>query len=72
MRFITSLLAVVAVNAQYPVYTIDFDEPAETRYNKMFEDLREPLLEMENYWYSQIPEESRSIIEENMDLYASV
>jgi hypothetical protein len=48
---------------------IDFDQPPETRYNQMFEDLKVPLYEMENYWYAQIPAESRAIIEDNMDQY---
>ncbi len=60
----------LAMAKEYPVYVIDFDQPAETRYNKMFEDLKVPLLEMENYWYSVIPADSRAIIEDNMDLYA--
>jgi hypothetical protein len=55
------------VPTQYPTYTVDFDEPAATRYNKMFEDFKEPLLEMEQYWYGIIPEYARSIIRDNMD-----
>ena len=35
----------------------------------MFEDFKEPLVEMEQYWYSIIPEYARSIIRDNMDLY---
>jgi hypothetical protein len=46
---------------------VDFDEPAATRYNKMFEDFKEPLLEMEQYWYGIIPEYARSLIRDNMD-----
>jgi hypothetical protein len=54
------------LNHKLPVYVIDFDEPAETRYNKMFEDYKGPLLEMENYWYSVIPESCRKIIRDNI------
>ena len=60
-----------AQRTQYPVYVIDLGKPASVRYNKMFEDLKAPLLEMENFWYSMIPEESRQIIENNMDKYAA-
>lgn len=58
-----------AERRSYPVYVIDLDKPASLRYNKMFEDLKEPLLEMETFWYDQIPQESRLIIENNMDKY---
>ena len=72
-NFLSSVLMASVCRAlvptQYPVYTVDFDEPAATRYNKMFEDFKEPLVEMEQYWYSIIPEYARSIIRDNMDLY---
>jgi hypothetical protein len=35
----------------------------------MFEDFKAPLLEMEQFWYSTIPEYARSIIRDNMDQY---
>ena len=47
------------------------DEPADIRYNHIFEHFKEPLLQMEHFWYSQIPAASRSIIETNLDIYAT-
>jgi len=38
-----------------PHFVIDFDQPASTRYNKVFTHFREDLIQMENYWYSVIP-----------------
>lgn len=40
--------------AEYPTYVLDFDLDASIRYNHIFEDLKVPLLDMENYWYSTL------------------
>lgn len=56
---------------QIPIYEIDFDQPASIRYNHVFNDFIEPLLDMENYWYSTIPAESKAIIENNLAEYAA-
>lgn len=59
--------AELKAKSTYPEYVVDFDEPADTRYNRMFEDFKTPLLEMENYWYKVIPEKYRAVIADNMD-----
>ena len=64
-----SAISAIVVQATFPVYTVDFDQPASTRYNEIFNDFREPLLEMEQYWYSVIPDYAQNIIKDNMDLY---
>lgn len=38
-----------------PKFVIDFDLDANVRYDQVYEHFREPLLQMENYWYEVIP-----------------
>jgi hypothetical protein len=67
---LASVTAALPTPGKYPQYVVDFDEDASTRYNHIFEDLKEPLLDMENYWYSTMDEDARNIIIDNLDEYA--
>ena len=67
----TSLKITQALSeAEYPTYVLDFDLDASIRYNHIFEDLKVPLLDMENYWYSTLDQESKDIIIDNFDQFA--
>lgn len=44
---------------ELPQFVLDFDLSASVRYDALFEHFKVPLLEMENYFYHQIPPSTR-------------
>jgi hypothetical protein len=67
-----TLLLLVAVSALEPLnapkFIIDFDVPASHRYLELYHHFKEPLLEMENYWYKVMPQATRDFYARNDNL----
>ena len=51
-----------------PSFVIDFDVPANIRYDGLFNYFKEPLLDMENYFYHSIPTKTRAFYSEGDNL----
>ena len=52
----------------YPVFELDFDKTAAERYTELFTYFKEPLLEMEDYWYNDwFPDYYKDWFRDNLD-----
>ena len=63
------ILSVSAIEPRFvPSFVIDFDQPASSRYDDLFSYFKEPILQMENYFYYSIPPQIRGFYGEGDNL----
>lgn len=49
----------------YPQFKVDYDQPAATRFNEVYDHFKEPLLEMENTIYATMNAEYKQFFKDN-------
>ena len=53
-----------------PKFRVDFDEPADTRYNEIWNHFKDGIISMEDYFYESIPPEGRDFFVNNEKEFA--
>ena len=46
---------------------MDYDQPAESRYNEIFEHFKEDLIDLENIIYGSMHDEYKQFFSDNLD-----
>lgn len=63
------IVSVSAIEPRFvPSFVIDFDQPASTRYDELYNYFKDTIIEMENYFYNAIPLSIRGFYAEGDNL----